>query len=168
MTMHSPSARCTRCPMNRRNFLAGGGAAAAGTLGWLATPGWLHAARPAGRLRIRIVYSLHGDTQPRPDWPNQGFDFRPVMARINAELARRCAHFEFVPSLAKGEADAKQILADDQASGGVDGYLVYQMNCWNRVVQTLATSNRPVLYADFQFGGNAPPGPATSPRARTR
>jgi len=28
------------------------------------------------------------------------------------------------------------------------------MNCWNRVVQTLATSGKPVLYADFQFGGS--------------
>src|SRR5205809_2522707 len=28
------------------------------------------------------------------------------------------------------------------------------MNCWNRVVQTLAGSGKPVLYADFQFGGS--------------
>ena len=28
------------------------------------------------------------------------------------------------------------------------------MNCWNRVVQTIATSGKPVLYADFQFGGS--------------
>ena len=36
----------------------------------------------------------------------------------------------------------------------IDGYLVYQMNCWNRVVQTMATSGKPVLYADFQYGGS--------------
>ena len=28
------------------------------------------------------------------------------------------------------------------------------MNCWNRVVQTLAATGKPVLYADFQFGGS--------------
>ena len=28
------------------------------------------------------------------------------------------------------------------------------MNCWNRVVQTIATSGKPVLYADFQYGGS--------------
>ena len=28
------------------------------------------------------------------------------------------------------------------------------MNCWNQVVQTLAKSGKPVLYADFQYGGS--------------
>jgi hypothetical protein len=28
------------------------------------------------------------------------------------------------------------------------------MNCWNRVVQTMATAGKPVLYADFQYGGS--------------
>jgi hypothetical protein len=35
----------------------------------------------------------------------------------------------------------------------VDGYLVYQMNNWPRVVQTIATSGKPVLYADFTYAG---------------
>lgn len=140
--------------MNRRNFLARGSAAAIGTLGLLAAPSWLDAAEPKSKTRIRIVYALHGEKQTGPDWPNKGFDFKPVMERINRELGRRCKGFEFVVSLASGEEQAKQILAADQADGGIDGYLVYQMNCWNRVVQTLATSGKPVLYADFQFGGS--------------
>ena len=105
-------------------------------------------------MRIRIVYALHGEKQAGPDWPNKGFDFRPVMDRINATLAKECKGFEFVPSLATGEEQAKKILEQDKAAGNIDGYLVYQMNCWNRVVQTLATSGKPVLYADFQFGGS--------------
>jgi hypothetical protein len=140
--------------MNRRNFLAQGGAAAAGALGLLATPNWLGAAEVGGKTRIRIVYSLHGEKQTGPDWPNKGFDFGPVMTRINTELTKRCEGFEFIPSLATGEAQAKKILEEDKAAGGIDGYLVYQMNCWNRVVQTLATSGKPVLYADFQYGGS--------------
>jgi hypothetical protein len=28
------------------------------------------------------------------------------------------------------------------------------MNCWNRVIQTVAQTGKPVLYADFQFGGS--------------
>jgi hypothetical protein len=39
-------------------------------------------------------------------------------------------------------------------SAAIDGYLVYQMNCWNRVVQTIAASGKPVLYADFKYGGS--------------
>jgi hypothetical protein len=55
--------------------------------------------------------------------------------------------------MAKGEDDAKAILEKDK-SAGIDGYLVYQMNCWNRVVQTIATSGKPTLYADFQYAGS--------------
>ncbi|MCX6904004.1 MAG: hypothetical protein NTW03_11120 [Verrucomicrobia bacterium] len=76
------------------------------------------------------------------------------MKRINTALEKRCRGFEFLPTLATGEEQAKKILDDDKAAGGIDGYLVYQMNCWNRVVQTLAASDKPVLYADFQFGGS--------------
>lgn len=145
---------CSGCPLNRRNFLARGSAAALGTLGLLSAPDWLAAAETGRKTRIRIVYALHGEKQTGPDWPNQGFDFKPVMERTNHELAQRCRGFEFVPSLAAGEEQARKILEADQAAGGIEGYLVYQLNCWNRVVQTLATSGKPVLYADFQFGGS--------------
>ena len=140
--------------MNRRNFLTQAGTAAAGTLGVLAAPAWLNAAEPKEKTRIRIVYALHGETQAGPDWPNKGFNFRPVMARINTTLSEKCKGFEFVSSLATGEEQAKKLLEQDKAAGNIDGYLVYQMNCWNRVVQTLAASGKPVLYADFQFGGS--------------
>ena len=140
--------------MNRRNFLARAGAATAGALGAVAAPAWLNAAEPKDKTRIRVVYALHGETQTGPDWPNKGFEFRPVMDRINADLSKQCKGFEFIPSLATGEEQAKKLLEQDKAAGGIDGYLVYQMNCWNRVVQTLATSGKPVLYADFQFGGS--------------
>ena len=145
---------CACCPMNRRNFLAKTGAATAGALGFLAAPGLSGAAEPARKTRIRIAYSLHAEKQPGPDWPNKGFDFGPVMQRVNNELTARCKGFEFVTSLATGPEQAKKILEEDKAAGGIDGYLVYQLNCWNSVVQTLATSGKPVLYADFQFGGS--------------
>jgi hypothetical protein len=144
---------CACCPMNRRIFLARSGAAAAGAVGALATPSWLRAAPATGKTRIRIIYSLHGAQQAGPDWPNKGFDFAPVMDRITAELTRQCPGFAFAASLATGPEQAKKILEEDEAKA-IDGYLVYQMNCWNRVVQTIATSGKPVLYADFQFGGS--------------
>ncbi len=139
--------------MNRRHFLAAGGVAAAGAVGSLTTPAWLRAAETKGKTRIRVVYALHGPKQTVPDWPNKDFDFVPVMNRINTELANRCKDFEFVTSLATGEEQAKKIVEDDK-SAAIDGYLIYQMNCWNRVVQTMAATGKPVLYADFQFGGS--------------
>jgi hypothetical protein len=133
--------------MSRRGFLTAGCAAAL-----LAGPRRLSAAEPA-RMRIRIVYSLHAPTQPGPDWPNKGFDFRPAMKRIHAELGKQCPGFEFVTSMANGPAQAKKIAEGDKAAG-IGGYVVYQMNCWNRVVQTMAATGKPVLYADFQYGGS--------------
>ena len=52
--------------------------------------------------------------QTGPDWPNKGFDFRPVMDRINTELAAKCKDFEFVTSMATGEEQAKKILEAGQ------------------------------------------------------
>jgi len=103
------------------------------------------------KTRIQIIYSLHAAQQPGPDWPNVGFDFQPVMDRITGELTNRCPEFEFVTAMANGPAAAGKIL---DADSSVDGYLIYQMNCWNRVVQTVAASGKPTLYADFQYGGS--------------
>ncbi len=147
------TAGCVGCPMNRRDFLAKGSAAAVGALGLLAAPTWLGVAGPRGKTRIHVIYSLHGETQTVPDWPNKGFDFRPVMERINTTLAKQCDGFEFVTSLANGADQAKELLEKDKMQD-IDGYLVYQMNCWNQVVQTIATSGKPVLYADYQFAGS--------------
>jgi len=106
-----------------------------------------------GKMRIQVIYSLHAVKQPGPDWPNVGFDFGPVMKRINADLANGCPEFEFVSSMAKGPEEAKRILQENGLNG-VDGYVVYQMNCWNRVAQDIAASGKPVLYVDFQYGGS--------------
>jgi hypothetical protein len=138
---------CACC--SRRRFLAGcGGLALAPLAG--------HAALAAGRdekARIRVVYALHAPVQPGPDWPNKGFDFRPVMERFNAELPKRCPGFEFLPVLATGPEEAAKILEQD-ASAPPDGYLVFQMNCWNKVVQTFVPTGKPVLYADYAYAGS--------------
>lgn len=147
---------CVGCPFNRRTFLRRLSHATAGTAGFLAARGAAGGEAPIvkKKTRIRVVYALHAAQQTGPDWPNKGFDFRPVMHRVEEELSRRCEGFEFLGSQATGPEQAKAILKSDEEGGGIDGYLVYQMNCWNQVVQTLAASKKPVLYADFQFGGS--------------
>ncbi len=144
---------CACCPMNRRQFLAVGGAACAGAAGLLATSSSAQAAEGSGKLRVRIIYALHAVKQPGPDWPNVGFDFQPVMDRITNGLKQACPRFEFLTSMASGEDAAKKILEEDKTAN-IDGYLVYQMNAWNRVVQTIAASGKPTLFADFQYGGS--------------
>ena len=108
---------------------------------------------PNEKKTIRIVYSLHARKQDRPDWPNIGFDFDPVIQRINATLRNECSEFDFLPIQANGQEEAEKILEQDK-SAEIHGYLVYQMNCWNRVIQTIAKAGKPVLYADFQYGGS--------------
>ena len=142
---------CACCGISRRKFLAGC-AACVGSAGLLAKPAVSRAAR-SGKMRIQVIYSLHAPKQPGPDWPNVGFDFRPVMKQINSDLARGCPEFEFVSAMANGPEEAKKILQENSLNG-VDGYIVYQMNCWNRVVQDIAASGKPVLYVDFQYGGS--------------
>lgn len=140
---------CALQGMSRRQFLAG----CAGAAGLMGSPKWLQAMGTSKGPRIRIIYALHGPKQEVPDWPNKGFDFVPVMERINSELSHRFKDYTFLPTMATGEEQAKKILEGDKAEA-VDGYIVYQMNCWNRVAQTIVTSGKPVLYADFQFAGS--------------
>ncbi|HVV71346.1 MAG TPA: hypothetical protein VHI52_07585, partial [Verrucomicrobiae bacterium] len=109
-----PSSACACCPMNRRHFLGRGTAAAVGTLATLSSSALLVHAAARRKTRIRIVYSLHGATQTQPDWPNQGFQFGPVMETLHHELSQRCKDFEFVSSQASGEEQAKAIVASDQ------------------------------------------------------
>ncbi len=141
--------------VTRRSFISSCSACAA----CLALkPGYLlndpgYSAPESGKLKIRIIYSLHAPVQTQPDWPNVGFDFRPPMERINSLLKEHFADYEFIPTLATGPEDAEKIVAQDEKEK-IDGYIVYQMNCWNRVVQTMAKTGKPVLYADFQFGGS--------------
>jgi len=142
---------CSCCPISRRKFLAGC-AACIGAAGLLAHPVPSIAAKK-DKMRIQVIYSLHAVKQPGPDWPNVGFDFGPVMKQIDTDLARGCPQFEFVSSMAKGPEEAKEILQKNELNG-VDGYIVYQLNCWNRVVQDIADSGKPVLYVDFQYGGS--------------
>ena len=138
----------------RRQFISACGACTACfTASAFAGLGTLVSCKPGEKSRIRIIYSLHSEIQAQPDWPNTGFDFRPPMDRINQTLADQCRDFEFIPCMANGPEEAAKILAKDVDSS-IDGYLVYQMNCWNQVVQTIAESGKPVLYADFQFGGS--------------
>lgn len=106
----------------------------------------------AKKLKIRNIYSLHEIKQSKPDWPNVGFDFAPFIENTNATLRNQFPH-EFLSSLATGPADAEKIIAADKKEN-IDGYIVFQMNCWNQVVQTVAKSGKPVLYVDFQFGGS--------------
>jgi hypothetical protein len=142
---------CTCCSMSRRGFLAGCATCACAVA--IPTSGPLAVAAGPKKRRVRVLYSLHAEVQPGPDWPNVGFDFNPVMQRMTSALAAGCPDIEFIPTMATGPEQAQAILKQDQ-SVNIDGYIVLQMNCWNKVIQTIVTSGKPVLYADFLYAGS--------------
>ncbi|MEA1952462.1 MAG: hypothetical protein U9N87_13870, partial [Planctomycetota bacterium] len=143
---------CVCCSMDRRGFLAGCATCAGAMV--IPTTGVLAADDKAKKKkRVRVLYSLHADVQPRPDWPNVGFDFKPVMKRMTDALAAGSPEIEFIPTTATGPEQAKAIFEKDK-SANIDGYVVMQMNCWNRVVQSAVATGKPVLYADFLYAGS--------------
>lgn len=150
MTMNSSTFNAKKT-INRRSFVQ---KCAACSACLAAIPAMsLHSYGPEEKMKIRVIYSLHDAVQPGPDWPNVGYDFRPVMERMNTTLTERCPNLEFIASMATGPEEAKKILNQDKGSD-IGGYIVFQMNCWNRVVQTIAASGKPVLYADYKYAGS--------------
>lgn len=142
--------------MNRRKFLAAGSATAcACSLGFSFGAKTAQAAEGASekKLRIRVIYALHAPVQPRPDWPNIGFDFRPVMQNANAELSAAFPAIEFLPAMANGTEQTDAIVKKDNTEK-IDGYIVFQMNCRNKVVQTVAKTGKPTLYVDYLYAGS--------------
>jgi len=113
----------------------------------------LNSCSPREKMRIHIIYSVTNVVQPGPDWPNIGFDFAPVMANFNSVLAENCPEFEFVHSVASGPEAAENILQLDNGLN-TGGYIVFQLNCWNRVIQTIINTAKPVLYVDYQYAGS--------------
>jgi len=145
---------CAGCPVSRRRFLAAGCAACVGATGLAGTTSLARAATGSDKkTRIRVLYALDGLKTPGPNWPNIGFDFTPVIAGMEAKLKSDCPGFEFLTSLVPGPEEAERIVEADR-SAGIDGYLVYQLNCWNRVVQAAVASGKPTLYVDFMYGGS--------------
>lgn len=146
--VHSSNARKT---INRRKFVHKCAACSACLAAFPTLD--LHSSSPREQLKLHVIYSLHDAIQPGPDWPNVGYDFRPVMERFNKTLNKRCTDFEFITSMASGPEEAEKILKQDKGSE-IGGYIVFQMNCWNRVIQTMAASGKPVLYVDYQYAGS--------------
>ena len=156
MTNSHEHSGCGCCGVSRRSFLATGcTTCAAGVVG--GTLPFVNTARADdgnGNMKIRVIFALHAPVQPTPDWPNIGYNFEPVMEKTINALNGCDEGIDFIASMADGPDSAKAIVDEDTAAGTIDGYLVMQMNCWNRVVQTIARSRKPVLFADFMYGGS--------------
>ena len=158
MSNHHEHFGCGCCSVSRRSFLASSCAAGACVAGAasVALP-FVNTARADdgnGNMKVRVLFALHSAVQMVPDWPNVGYDFRPVMERTMETLNSRCEGIDFIASLATGPDQTKAIIDEDAEAGNIDGYIVMQMNCWNQVVQTAVTSGKPVLFTELHYAGS--------------
>jgi hypothetical protein len=153
---------CDCCASRRRFLAAGCGLCAAAAVPNLfhptaaaASEGQSPAAGEsnAGKPRVRLIFACFALKQDRPTWPHIGFDFAPAIAEVTAALGRLCPQVEFLPVPVHTEQEAEQLLARHEADR-IDGYLVYQMNNWIKVMRPLIASGKPVLLADFVFAGS--------------
>jgi L-fucose isomerase-like protein len=144
------------CCVSRRRFLSAGcgacvAAAAGGLLPWRAAAA--DAPASGSRPRVRLVFACFAIKQDRPTWPHIGYDFTTDIERVTKTLQRLCPEVEFLPVLCHTPEAAKNLVAGGDADR-IDGYLVYQMNNWVQVMQTVVASGKPTLVADFPFSGS--------------
>ena len=150
---------CSCCGHSRRAFLINCAKCigAAGAFSGLVIPTLLTTQSCTSNkngMIVRVVFALHEPVQDRPDWPNIGFDFKPVMENMMNALTAGCPSIKFVHSMVNGEETVEKLKVADQLAGDIDGYLVVQLNCWNLSISQLCETGKPVLYADFPYGGS--------------
>ena len=152
-----PLPLCGGCIHSRRAFLAGcaGCLGVAGTIPGLILPtSFAEENATDKKMTVRIIFSLHTPVQDRPDWPNVGFDFNPVMESTISMLKNGCKDIGFVASMAANPAETKAILDADAAAGNIDGYVVMQLNCWNKVMESTVNTGKPVLFTELMYAGS--------------
>ena len=106
-----------------------------------------------GAVKVRLVFAAFDAVQKRKTWPHIGFDFRPVMKNVTDALNAGVKGVAFVPGMASDIATAKEIVAEDNASGDVKGYLVIQLNNWVRCISPIARTFKPLLFCSFPYSG---------------
>ena len=146
------------CCTSRRRFMATGCAACAASVvpALLTRPGSAAAAPGTDgpkRPRVRLVFACFALKQERPTWPHIGYDFTGDVEHVTEALRRLSPQVEFLPAVAHGPDDASKLLASDKADA-IDGYIVYQMNNWVQVMQTIIASGKPTVVGDFLFAGS--------------
>lgn len=149
--------------MERRSFIVKMGALAGAAVtpsipyvmaGNRTSPEALGTAGKKAGTKVKVIFLSHlADVQNVPDWPNIGYDFRPDMIEMVRKLNAGVPDVEFIPAKANGDDQVKDILKLD-AKLGIAGYVAVQMNCWNKGIDALTDSKKPVLYTSLPFGGD--------------
>ena len=157
----TPTSSCccchSNCEQSRRSFLKTGAAVSAG-VGLLASQSvTARANSDDNKYTVKVFFALNAPVvaPEDPNWPHVGFDFRPHMDDYMVDFQNACPEINFVSQMCKNMDEAHSIVNHDTANGDIDGYIVMQMNAWNRVVNAPVNSRKPTLYTGLIFGGDA-------------
>ena len=140
------------CGLNRREFLGGCAACAAGLAGLSAlgvSSAMAQAPYPSERAKVRLVFT-HIPPQ-HATWPNIGYDYEGRKKELTEKLRKGCPQIEFLPATAQNADEAKKILEADKE---VDGYLIYMIGIWTGAPQVIAATGRPTIFVDDFYGGS--------------
>ena len=108
-----------------------------------------------GAAKVRVIFAYHkDDVQKRPDWPNVGFDFRPVMKNMIDTLNLRVDGVEFIPTHCIDQHDAGKLVDADEKQGEIQGYMFVQLNCWNTCIYAWNRTKKPVFYTPLPYAGD--------------
>lgn len=110
----------------------------------------------AGARKVRVIYAYHkdGEIQAKPDWPNVGYDFRPVMKNMTDALNLQVKGIEFVPTQCVRAADARKVVQADNANDEFVGFIFVQLNCWNSCIECFDSTSKAVFYTSLPYGGD--------------
>jgi len=165
---------CDGCAHSRRDFLAhvAKGLGAVALAGFIEPSSILAAGRAAGvveddhtssaaenraingKMNVRLVFVTPGITTEEPCWPNIAYNFSPVIEKMSNTLTNECPEINFTQSIVGSAKQAENILLGDKARGDIDGYLVIHLvSKVHNVIDPFVGSGKPVLYADYIYGG---------------
>lgn len=140
--------------LNRREFLSGCAACAAGLAGISAFGIKSAKAEDAAtdaveKARVSLIFTH--EPPENATWPNIGYDYEGRKKELTEKLRLACPNMEFLPATAQNIEDAKKILDADKE---VDGYVVYMLGLWTQAPQEIAASGRPTVFVDDLYGGS--------------
>ena len=140
--------------LNRRQFLGGCAACAAGLAG-VSIFGIKSAAAQAAavgddkKAKVRLVFTH--EPPENATWPNIGYDYEGRKKELTEKLRQACPGLEFLSATAKNANDAKKILEADKE---VDGYVIYMLGLWTGVPQAIAAAGKRTIFVDDLYGGS--------------
>jgi hypothetical protein len=108
-------------------------------------------------IKVRVIFAYHtpNAVQARPDWPNVGYDFRPVMKNMIDTLNWQIPGVEFIPTSSNGSKHSKEVVLADEKAGIIKGYMVVQLNCWNNCISGVwESTKKAIFYTPLPYAGD--------------